>query len=177
MSDTTEQWKDVEGYEGLYQISNLGRVKSLSRTTIRRNGSPSPVKEKILSPSFKADYKVLNLCKNGKKVLTRVHILIAKAFIDNPDNQPLVCHKNDIKYDNRLENLYWGNHSTNGFDANNNGIGTRGSANGMAVLNASQVREIRELLETDTVSNISRKFGVSRGAINDIRNRRNWKHI
>ena len=94
-----EIWKDIKGYEGLYQVSSLGRVKSL------KNG----------------EYKIMKTAKDacGYPHLTllnkshRVHRLVAEAFIPNPDNKPCVDHINTIRDDNRVENLRWCSHREN----------------------------------------------------------------
>lgn len=102
-----EIWKDIEGYEGLYQVSNQGRVRSLGRTVIN-NGSIQLIKGKILkSMNNGFGYLYINLCKNSKIKRTAIHRLVAKAFISNPNNLPQVNHKNEIKSDNRAENLEW----------------------------------------------------------------------
>lgn len=101
-----EIWKDVKGYEGLYQVSNLGRVKSLERVVIRGNGHGKHIiKEKVKKP-FKATYLQLFLSKGVKK-LHFIHRLVAEAFIPNPQNLPCIDHINTDKYDNRVENLRW----------------------------------------------------------------------
>ena len=108
---TKEIWKDVSGYEGLYQVSNIGNVKSLSRYGINKNGHIYYVKGKLLSPSLSAyGYKRVTLTNsNGKILHTTAHRLVALAFI--PNNDPIkynqVNHKNEIKTDNRVENLEW----------------------------------------------------------------------
>lgn len=95
-----EIWKDIEGYENLYQVSNLGRVKSLN---YKRTG-----KEKILKQSKDSKgYFVLNLRINGVTKLFKVHYLVAKTFIPNPENKLEVDHINTIRTDNRVENLKW----------------------------------------------------------------------
>ena len=99
-----EEWKDIDGYVGLYQISNKGRVKSLHR--LDRLGRP--VQEKILKHGYNKDgYWQVMLSKNGKYKTFRVHRLVAKAFISNPDNLPEVNHIDENKENNNVENLEW----------------------------------------------------------------------
>ncbi len=118
-----EIWRDIAGYEGLYQVSNLGRVKSLERTTKRFNGfKVCEYKDgnKILkqSKNYKG-YLFVGLCKNGKEKKYKVHRLVAEAFIDNPNNLPQVNHKNENKECNISNNLEW---CTNKYNCN---YGTR----------------------------------------------------
>lgn len=93
-----EIWKDIEGYEGLYQVSNLGRVKSLNYHRTR--------KEQLLKPtkSNRGYFKVY-LNKNGKMKTFNVHRLVAQAFIENPNNYPCVNHKDENKINNIVDNL------------------------------------------------------------------------
>ena len=101
-----ENWKDIENYEGLYQVSNEGRVKSLSNDKTR--------KEKILKPAADGGgYMYVNLYKNGQKKSHKVHRLVASAFIDNSDNLPEVNHIDEDKTNNNLENLEWCSHAFN----------------------------------------------------------------
>ena len=97
-----EIWKDIEGYEGLYQVSNLGRVKSLG------NGNSNASKEKILKPGKnRENYLLVVLNKNGERRTCSVHRLVANAFIPNPNNKPCVDHVNTIRVDNRVDNIRW----------------------------------------------------------------------
>ncbi len=105
-----EVWKDIEGFEGVYQISNMGRVKSLERKC--KSGLHysrcTIVKQKIRKQNFTPNgYLCVLLSRNGKDIPISPHRMVAKHFIPNPENKPTVDHINTIKYDNRVENLRW----------------------------------------------------------------------
>ena len=104
-----EIWKDIKGYEGLYQVSNMGRVKSLEHVTIRKNGSKLPVKERILKPEILHNgYLRVKLYDSSDKMKRfLVHRLVCEAFHENPENRPDVNHINEDKSDNRACNLEW----------------------------------------------------------------------
>ena len=102
-----EVWKDVPEFEGLYQVSNLGLVKSLGRYVDMGNFK-SFRKERILKPDLnKGGYLVVTLQKEKISKRFQIHRLVASVFITNPDNLPQVNHKNEDKTDNRVENLEW----------------------------------------------------------------------
>lgn len=102
-------WKDINGYEGYYQISDNGEVKSLRRKLKNHSRNVFYYSiEKILKISFDSNgYKIVNLYKNGAKKTLKIHRLLAIAFIPNPHNYPIINHKNSIKHDNSLDNLEW----------------------------------------------------------------------
>jgi hypothetical protein len=95
-----EIWKEIEGYEGLYEVSNLGRVKSLPK------GKHSRKSEMILTLR-KHPYKFVNLCKNGKISTKSVHRLVAIAFISNTLNKPVINHIDCNPANNNVSNLEW----------------------------------------------------------------------
>ena len=102
-----EIWVDIKGYEGFYQVSNQGRVRSVEREIIR-NGRTTKLKGRVLKQNVDSKgYLCVNLSKENKTKTVRVHRLIAIAFIPNPENKPYIDHINTIRTDNRIENLRW----------------------------------------------------------------------
>ena len=96
-----EEWRDIGGYEGLYQVSNLGRVRSLRDKNNKK-------RELILKPKIMRNgYLKVDLCKNGKQKTFTVHRLVATVFISNPKNFPVVNHKDENKLNNNVSNLEW----------------------------------------------------------------------
>ena len=111
-----EIWKDIEGYEGLYQVSTLSRVKSIARTEEYYVGDVlyrRTKKEKILTQQTKNEYKRVSLLKGGQAKWHFVHKLVAKAFVPNPHNWPEVNHKDENKANNTPSNLEWCSKSYN----------------------------------------------------------------
>lgn len=100
-----EVWKDIEGYEGLYQISNLGNIKSL-----KYNKTETEKKIKLYN---KRNYLQVALAQQGKIKWYSVHRLVAKAFIPNPNNYPCINHKDENKQNNCIDNLEWCTHKYN----------------------------------------------------------------
>lgn len=104
-----ELWKDVKGYEGIYQVSSLGRVKALQKSYTDSLGRNIVRKEHILATheSAQTGYPQLNLSKDGEAKTVSVHRLVAEAFIPNPNNLPCINHKDESRNNNCVDNLEW----------------------------------------------------------------------
>lgn len=110
MSQLIEEWRPVVGYEGLYEVSNLGEIRSLDRMTVMKNGVTRITHGKILKQgryNSKSTYRGVTLCQNGIMKKHSVHRLVALAFIPNPDNLPEINHKDENKQNNCVDNLEW----------------------------------------------------------------------
>jgi hypothetical protein len=187
-----EIWKDIPGYEGYYQVSNIGRVKGLERKVPHPTcGGEMTVHEKILSPQTTINrVKQVSLSKNGNIKRKSVHRLVAIAFIPNPKNKPCINHKDGDRTNNNVNNLEWCTHSENTIHAYKNGLFpddmNSGSKNGRAKLNESQVKEIRTRFYKadkkttfikDIYHELMKDYGVSRGTIHRIVKKTHWKSV
>lgn len=107
----TEEWKDIAGYEGLYQVSNFGNVRSLDRIVHPVN--KYMVRGKNLTIVSNKRYCFTKLYRNGKGQIKYIHRLVAEHFIPNPDGKPEVNHIDENKVNNRADNLEWCTHTEN----------------------------------------------------------------
>ena len=103
----TEIWLPIEGYENLYEVSNLGRVRRLESFVTNTNGVRRKVPGKILKPGTARGYLIVNLSKNGISRPFLIHRIVSTAFLPNPDNLPQVNHRDENKQNNSVENLEW----------------------------------------------------------------------
>ena len=159
-----EEWKPVYGYEGFYEVSTEGRVRSLPRATT--NGG-------ILKPIYSKDgYASVHLSREGHDKIKRINRLVAEAFIPNPENKPEVNHLNGIRDDNRLCNLEWATTSENNLHACRV-LGRDHWSRGKKLpykprkLTWEQVHAI--LNDTRSNREIAREYGVSHGTIGNIK--------
>lgn len=178
-----EIFKDVKGYEGLYQVSNLGRVKSM--------GSKFKRKEKFLKPGKdESGYLLVILYKSGVKETRRVHRIVAITFIPNPKNKKTVNHINGVKADNRADNLEWNTYSENHSHAYKTGLknslhckGKGGCNTGtkqhLSKLTEKEVLQIRDLAKSKRfkLREIGQFYNCHQGNIYKISVRKTWKHI
>lgn len=103
-----EIWKAVKGYEGYYEVSNIGNVRSVDRLVKHSKGGLRIYKGKTLVPCLSVDgYRLVHLSKLNVSEMKRVNRLVAEAFIPNPNNLPTVNHKDENKLNNSVENLEW----------------------------------------------------------------------
>lgn len=107
-----EEWKDIEGYEGIYQVSNEGRVKSLERDIVVSNKlfgyQIRHLNEKTVKPKINSNDRFqVRLWKNGIKEQKQIHIIVAEAFIPNPNGYTVVHHKDHNPHNNKVDNLEW----------------------------------------------------------------------
>lgn len=116
-----EEWRDITGYEGYYQVSNMGRVRSLTRTFPRSDGSTATYQGRELTPSG-GPYLHVILSKNNVHNIVRIHRLVAETFIPNPDGLQYVDHIDCNKSNNRIDNLRWCSAAQNARYAQENGL-------------------------------------------------------
>ena len=109
-----EIWKSIKDYEGYYEVSSLGRVRSIERTIVKNDGRVTTYKERIIKPhKNNQGYLMVSLYVGGKCKRFLVHRLVAEAFIPNPENKPCVDHINTIRTKNEVTNLRWATYEEN----------------------------------------------------------------
>jgi len=164
-SKINEEWKDINGYEGIYQVSNLGEVRGLNR----KDSLGRDVRSKILKSSYDRDgYQVISLRKDNKKSTLKIHRLVADAFIPNPHAYPQVNHKDENKENNYVSNLEWCN------NLYNSNWGTRNSRIVSKISHgvyAIDKKGSYQFYKSETEASLSLCIPVS--AINDIVNKKN----
>jgi hypothetical protein len=164
-----EIYKDIEGYNGMYQVSNLGNVKSLKFKN----------EKKLKNYLGGTGYYKVSLCKDFKAKTFNVHRLMCIAFVPNLENKPQVNHINGIKTDNRVENLEWCTIKENIQHAHDNGLvnTSKGEDRNFAKLKEKQIIEIRKIGKSKTQLEISKIYNVHQSLISCILSNKIWKHI
>lgn len=167
MSKINEIWKPVIGFEALYEVSNLGNIKSL------RAGK---VLKRIINNH---GYCRVGLYSKNKYSQFQVHRLVAIHFIPNPENKPCINHKDSNKLNNHYSNLEWVTIAENIHHNMRVNRHPHGETCGAAILTEKQVLSIREEYSTGRIGTrlLAKKLGISRGCLMGVIKRRNWKHV
>jgi len=173
-----EEWRDIEGLEGFYQVSSAGRVRSFNKA----KGKDVKGKPRILyTKANNSGYLLVWTCLYGRKKALTIHRLVAKAFVSNPEGKEFVNHKNGVKTDNRVDNLEWCTRRENMAHAHAKGLAPRyGVKNSQAKLTphaVKRMRLMREISPSMSYKNIGALFGVGEGAARDAILKIKWSHI
>lgn len=179
----TEIWKSVKDYEGYYEVSNLGRVKSLAREWI--TGERFGIRRKddsILKLGYNKDgYLSVTFCVGKVKKIVRVARLVANHFVENINNYPVVNHLNSIRDDNRAVNLEWVTTKDNVIHSFKNGfrVSKKGEGHYKAKLKNEDILNIKKLYSTGNYSQyeLASIYGMGQVNIGRIINGKRWPHI
>ena len=177
-----EEWREVAGYVGLYEVSDVGRVRSLERLVKQKGRAPRLFPGIVLSQSnHSTGYKQLALSKEGVVTGYLAHRIVAAAFCDNPLGMNEVNHIDTNKANNAPANLEWCTHKQNQEHASKKGrmSTVRGSAKGASKLTEDQAIDIKIMLSSGfRVKDIHAKYPfISRTPIYEIKNGTSWAHV
>jgi len=170
-----ETWKDITHYEGVYQVSDFGRVKRIV------GGRGTCITGRVLKPQNKPDgHQHVRISKNGVTTTRLIHQLVLEAFVGPCPPDMEVRHLDGDGQNNTLANLSYGTRSANVFDSIKHGsrVDTRGSSHGQSKLSEKMIPQIRTMLDNGhTQEEIGKLFGVGRTTIQKIKNGQSWKHV
>lgn len=171
-----ERWLPIADWEGLYEVSDLGRVRGVDRFVGDRYRRLQRGRVVRFAPD-KDGYHMVFLYRDGRPHARKVHRLVLQAFVGPADGR-CALHRNDIRNDNRLSNLYWGDALRNHLDSVARGTFKFGSAHANSKLTESAVRDLRALRKTGASWNfLARRFGVTTRAIRYAARGQTWRHV
>lgn len=174
---TSEEWRPAPEWEGSYEVSDIGRVKSVARVTERSDGSTYTVRERILKTHLnKAGYACVTLRSFPRQITYLVHRLMLRAFVGAPPTKDHEgCHNDGLPSNNRIGNLRWGTRKSNQADRLLHGTSNRGERHPLAKLSEADVHEIRRRLKSgERGCVIAKDFGVTRKNISLIKRGKSW---
>lgn len=172
-----ERWLPVVGWEGLYEVSDLGRVRSVAHTTMRRDGKRYTVAPLLRRQQLVRGYLVVGLVRADLQTTDRVHRLVLTAFVGSCPEGQQARHLDGDRTNNRLTNLAYGTAAQNAADRAAHGTTARGERAGNAKLTATDVAEIRRLRAGGaTVASIAARFAVGTSQVSRITRGRSWIH-
>lgn len=175
---TEEKWLPVAGYENAYEVSDMGRVRSLDRWIPNRWGGKNLYKGTIICPELNHNgYFRLGLHRDGYLKMKFVHNLVAESFIGVKPEGYDYCHNDGIRTNNILSNLRYDTKESNQCDRRKHGTENIGIKHGMAKISEDDVREIIRLKGIVTQKELSKRFGIVQSKISAIQRRQLWKHI
>lgn len=177
-----EIWKPVAGYEAFYEVSSLGRVRSLDRVTKQHYKSGLVTKHFYagcnLKPGLASNgYLTVSLSCNGGRKSVSVQYLVLTAFVGPRPEGFVIRHLNGKRQDNNLNNLAWGTHTQNRADADAHGTSVRGEGYRTAKLTEMGARVARRLHYRVPQSQLAKLFKVSPAAIQAVHDGRTWTHV
>lgn len=173
-----EQWKPVGDFVGLYEVSNLGRVRSLARTARCGDGFFRSVRERILKTHLARGYPSVSLKRGGEEIAARVHRLVAAAFIGPCPLGKEVAHADGNRQNAAVSNLRYATRKENEFDKIKHGKRNVGARNGRAVLSDEDILEIRRRVAAGEMQkHLVKEFSTNSGHVSEIINRKVWCHI
>lgn len=172
-----EIWKTIAGYEGFYDVSSHGRVRSHDRVVVTVNGITQRRKGVIMRPALRAGYPFVLLQVKNKIQQVHVHRLVASAFCEKPEECDVVNHIDGDKTNNNSENLEWTTHRGNARHAIDTGLreiktGERAACSKLTQIEVDEIR--RKLAGGQTGASIAREYGVHVMTISNIRNGKSW---
>ena len=185
MDQSVEQWRPVVGWEGFYEVSDLGRVRSLDRVCHSYLRGPQRWKGCLLTAKInhnRSGYRQVALTRKGHPHYAYVHRLVLEAFVGPCPAGMETAHGDGNSSNNALSNLRWATPPNNHADKVQHGTDPKGERNGMARLTEDDVREIRRRYrrvsyhESNAVE-LMREFGLTRSGLLDVVKRRKWAHV
>lgn len=168
-----EEWRPVVGYEDVYEVSNLGRVRRTRVNTL--------VVNRVLKPAQQTSgHLYVNLCRSNTPRTICIHVLVLAAFVGPRPRGMVSCHIDGDPTNNALSNLRYGTHSDNQMDRVGHGTSNRGERHALSKLTADDVRKMRSIRQADphrTYDSIAAEFGVTRRTAARVITGRLWGHV